>query len=834
VELNPDGSIPNTKAANDAITRAIIVHESGPKNAANFLPHVGSDFQTTEAGASGVRAIPASLAAPTMQVQPARDNSIEEYHRVGRDFFAASVKQFGGDTVAAVASMHSDPQTVQNAIDRARKDGVTDYRPYLPKATQEYIRNISPDRPGVPLAGGSPEETEAILKAAPPGSPGHFYLKNQNDPVAMTAMAHDPKMPPGMRQAAADQAHRLAVNSQKERYSEVEFQKIMQDGGKGLQSAVNDKSPDGSYLKAYIFKRLGLTDLAAAEQKKLGAGNHWQQSMIDGKPAYVYFDGEGKPVKGYNAEGQLNDKQLVDSTSMKGVVTHTGKMRDRTTGEIYYEQTGPQGIRLVNNKGQAFTGDSKNLFAYGIGSDVEQKNQIQINALANKLAYAPVTAKATEIAKWEALNGPLDPTVKERIMSAPSGVPMAVEGATGTPSRTGITGTTGTTAPAQAAPAQAAPAQAAPAQAAPAGAVAPQQAAPAQGTTTPAAPAAGAVAPTEAPATTARSTPPAEAPAPTPAQTVAATGVVPMNPAQAASAIPNARPQLPPIDRTNKTPAQIKQLEDEREKLQRSQLNVSEDEQKKFNKVKEDIAESTGTAQRISNISGSQLADLLDDPKVIGYLANETSGGQIGKLVRDIFSGSYGPDPDGKRKELSDRIVQVKDPALRSKLEHYVQLSTDINQLTLKANSGPGSITDFENRNNQKSNMVNIGDLTAWSLLNGITRRKFVGDLALAKQDFLANYKGDPTSTAFTQQWNRYNGQLMRQYEGLYRSRLEYIKPFYEAASANPNDIQAAQAYKSASVHSFRKFPTPDFKEGTWQFKTQNSRDAFMRGITGD
>ena len=364
--------------------------------------------------------------------------------------------------------------------------------------------------------------------------------------------------------------------------------------------------------------------------------------------------------------------------------------------------------------------------------------------------------------------------------------------------------------------------------------MAPQQAAPAQGTTTPAAPAAGAVAPTEAPATTARSTPPAEAPAPTPAQTVAATGVVPMNPAQAASAIPNARPQLPPIDRTNKTPAQIKQLEDEREKLQRSQLNVSEDEQKKFNKVKEDIAESTGTAQRISNISGSQLADLLDDPKVIGYLANETSGGQIGKLVRDIFSGSYGPDPDGKRKELSDRIVQVKDPALRSKLEHYVQLSTDINQLTLKANSGPGSITDFENRNNQKSNMVNIGDLTAWSLLNGITRRKFVGDLALAKQDFLANYKGDPTSTAFTQQWNRYNGQLMRQYEGLYRSRLEYIKPFYEAASANPNDIQAAQAYKSASVHSFRKFPTPDFKEGTWQFKTQNSRDAFMRGITGD
>jgi hypothetical protein len=167
-------------------------------------------------------------------------------------------------------------------------------------------------------------------------------------------------------------------------------------------------------------------------------------------------------------------------------------------------------------------------------------------------------------------------------------------------------------------------------------------------------------------------------------------------------------------------------------------------------------------------------------------------------------------------------------------LENYVQLSTEINALTLRANSGPGAITDFENKNNQKANMVNIGDLAAWSALNGITRRQFVGDLALAKQDFLANYKGDPTSTAFTQQWNRYNSQLMRQYEGLYRSRLEYVKPFYEAASANPNDIQAAQAYKSASVHAFKKFPTPDYQEGTWKFKTQNSRDAFMRGITGD
>lgn len=41
VTLNADGTIPNTPEANDAITRAIIVHESAPQNVNKFLPHVG-------------------------------------------------------------------------------------------------------------------------------------------------------------------------------------------------------------------------------------------------------------------------------------------------------------------------------------------------------------------------------------------------------------------------------------------------------------------------------------------------------------------------------------------------------------------------------------------------------------------------------------------------------------------------------------------------------------------------------------------------------------------------------------------------------------------------
>ena len=41
VQLNSDGTIPNTPAANNAVTRAMIVHESGEQNAQKFLPFVG-------------------------------------------------------------------------------------------------------------------------------------------------------------------------------------------------------------------------------------------------------------------------------------------------------------------------------------------------------------------------------------------------------------------------------------------------------------------------------------------------------------------------------------------------------------------------------------------------------------------------------------------------------------------------------------------------------------------------------------------------------------------------------------------------------------------------
>jgi len=78
VELNPDGTIPNTKAANDAITRAVITHESGAKNAEPFLPHVGQALipsgQRASAGTTLAQGAPTndagSVGVPTVTPTP--------------------------------------------------------------------------------------------------------------------------------------------------------------------------------------------------------------------------------------------------------------------------------------------------------------------------------------------------------------------------------------------------------------------------------------------------------------------------------------------------------------------------------------------------------------------------------------------------------------------------------------------------------------------------------------------------------------------------------------------------------------------------------------------
>lgn len=62
---------------------------------------------------------------------------------------------------------------------------------------------------------------------------------------------------------------------------------------------------EASYIKAYMFARLGLTDLAKEEQKKLGAGSTWKSvTGPNGERALIKFNADGLPLEGLDDAGK--------------------------------------------------------------------------------------------------------------------------------------------------------------------------------------------------------------------------------------------------------------------------------------------------------------------------------------------------------------------------------------------------------------------------------------------------------------------------------------------------------------------------------------------------
>ena len=115
--------------------------------------------------------------------------------------------------------------------------------------------------------------------------------------------------------------------------------------------------------------------LFRSEQKKLAGTNFERVMGPDGKVYLAEVNGQGGITGAFNAEGKAVGEDVLTqlnagAISSKQSQGHTGKMRDMTTGNIYYEVTGPSGTRLVDPKGNPFTGDPKNLMVYGVGTEL--------------------------------------------------------------------------------------------------------------------------------------------------------------------------------------------------------------------------------------------------------------------------------------------------------------------------------------------------------------------------------------------------------------------------------------------------------------------------------
>ena len=301
-------------------------------------------------------------------------------------------------------------------------------------AQQPQMPNIgTPPAPGAPtqLAANGPMPAGAVATPATQAQPAaapestapdwHKQLtQNANDFNGLTTMIAQPGLPDDVRDEAKDRLFNLMQDEK----MKSRAAKTLDGATTGDRKAVNDlarelasNKSEGSYLKAILYHRLGLTQLAADEQAKLGAGSKYSSYMdADGNHYTVKMGGDGAVEKAFDQTGRAVDSdQLANLNanymSMKGAQTGQTMGFDKS-GNVISHTIIPGTGRVIwkdETSGKILTGAPE---GYHQG-----KNQQEM--LANT-SYAQTRKKLSDLNAKEVANGRAPIYTDEQIENAAS------------------------------------------------------------------------------------------------------------------------------------------------------------------------------------------------------------------------------------------------------------------------------------------------------------------------------------------------------------------------------------------------------------------------------
>jgi len=740
----PQQAVP--PAAQNPVFNRMVQAESGGQQ---YNPQGG--VLTSPKGAQGIaQVMPATAAQPGFGITPASPEEIatkEGNLAFGQRYHQGMLQQFGGDQEKAVAAYNAGPGRVQQAVARAEKEGGT-WKDYIPAETKTYLSDVFPKNQELakrvqPMIAGM---ASSDVGMTPTEQAIHQIVLNSGDinAIGMGAYAGNNAIPPAERRAYADQHATLLEQQKQEAKAQKDLQEYLSDptgrGGLRMAQALKKESDEGSYLKAYLFKRLGLNDLAKEEQMKLGAGDTWQQTMVGGKQAWVKFNGQGAPVTGYNAEGALTPKELIQTAGnlSKAEMESGLYFNPMVTNSPKYA------LRKINGRSE---------FVNTATQEVENRPEV-INTLTK--------------------------------MSVAGSLPMQQEAAYGKAGATAQGKATGEGfAPNPLAPRPGTPFG----QPAPQGPAVPQQ-------QMPSAPAVsqaiqgGAVSPQGQPAVPQQQMPqqqmPQQQPAPAGYQSPVA-GNVPV------------WQQRQQAERGGKRGEGVDKVIDTEYRTE------------------------AGAGDVVSSIRKQQFQLFntpgVDSDKLFG-LANaaaENPKEQKYAMVRDIISGAVATNGDGSAmtpQQMSERMAALGlNPAEKSVLAQYNTMNQKINAQTLKTNSGPGSISDSEQRANKEAN-VDITKVPALGAYNMMAQSQFTGDLARAKLDWAAG-QNFGNAAQMDKAWRKEQANLTKMYGDIAKQRAEYI------ASRGGNTAAVKEGYA--------KFPIPEYDPNTESWIKTKPLDAIFK-----
>lgn len=121
-------------------TNAVFASRQGLYGAVEWVESRGRSDAVSPKGAIGpMQTMPGTLVDPGYGVRPAKDRSVGELRRVGRDYLDAMVKEFGVE--GGLAAYNWGPGNWQKALKRAGGD-VRKALATAPKETREYVPNV--------------------------------------------------------------------------------------------------------------------------------------------------------------------------------------------------------------------------------------------------------------------------------------------------------------------------------------------------------------------------------------------------------------------------------------------------------------------------------------------------------------------------------------------------------------------------------------------------------------------------------------------------------------------------------------------------------------------
>ena len=245
------------------------------------------------------------------------------------------------------ATFHGNAIDVSSTADPKALEAAGWYRPNPEGDPVHWERNPqSQPGPGVKVADTGPVTSEQINLGSH-ANELNAAAKDGNIKALGAGMANDTNPP--VQKAYAAQTADLLERQKNEKAAEKTVSEAVASGNMlPLMKEIKKSTEEGSYVKAYLFQRLGLNDLAKEEQQKLGAGKRWEAAVgPNGEQAIVQYDGQGLPLKGFNAAGEeISQKQL--STFAAGALPTKSHLMPSVHGSPVQNAQGETGLMIYD------------------------------------------------------------------------------------------------------------------------------------------------------------------------------------------------------------------------------------------------------------------------------------------------------------------------------------------------------------------------------------------------------------------------------------------------------------------------------------------------------